>query len=104
MLPNNRRYDFVAEVILNRSRVLDKQIQPKDDKSNWLFLNTGKQQFSFVYRIKNPLAARYGQAFTIELAFTMFELAKEIVRPNYTYQVLRGPEIIGTAKIIRALD
>ena len=37
MLTENRKYNFIGDLTLNRSRVLDEQSQPKDDKVNWLF-------------------------------------------------------------------
>jgi hypothetical protein len=104
MLTENRKYNFVGELTLNRSHVLDEQSQSKDDKVNWLFLNAGERQFSFVYKIENPLDAKYGKPFKAELAFTMIEAVKEIIQLNHTYEVLRGPENVGTIKIISVLE
>ncbi|MDR7212726.1 hypothetical protein [Flavobacterium piscis] len=104
MLTENRKYHFIGELNLNRSRVLDEQSQPKDDKVNWLFLKTGEQQFSFVYRIENPQEAIYGIPFKVELAFTMVEAIEGIIKLNHTYEVLRGQEHIGTVSVFNVLD
>jgi hypothetical protein len=104
MLTENRKYNFVGELTLNRSHVLDEQSQPKDDKVNWLFLNTGERQFSFVYKIENPLDAKYDKPFKAELAFTMIEAVKEIIQLNHTYEVLRGQENVGTLSIVDILE
>ncbi len=103
MLTDDRKYHFDGELILNRSWILDKQLQPKDDPVNWLFLNTGEQQFSFVYKIKNPSEAKYGKPIKADLAFTMIEDVKDIVKLDQTYEVLRGQEIIGTVKLLKPL-
>ncbi len=104
MLIENREYNFVGELNLNRSRVLGQLSQPKDDKVNWLFLNVGEQQFSFVYKIENPIEAKYGFFFKVKLSFTMIELARKIIKLNHTYEVLRGQEIIGTIRLFDALE
>ena len=104
MLTENRKYHFFGELTLNRSHVLDKQCQPKDDKINWLFLNTEEHQFSFVYKIKKPLGAKYGAPFKVELAFTMIETVESIIEINHSYEVLRGQEIIGKIRLIKCID
>jgi hypothetical protein len=104
MLTKNRKYNFVGELTLNRSHVLDEQCQPIDDKVNWLFLNAGEQQFSFVYKIENPLEAKYGKPFKAELAFTMIEAVKVIIQLNHICEVLRGQESVGTVTIVRILE
>lgn len=103
MITENRKYNYVGELTLHRSRVLDVQEEPKDDKVNWLFLNTGERQFSFVYKIEDPLNAFYEKPFKADLAFIMIETVKKIIKLNYTYEVLRGQETIGTVRLIRAL-
>lgn len=103
MLTENRKYHFVGVLILSISYVLDEQSQPKDDKVNWFFLKVGERQFSFVYKIENPLEARYGKPFKAELAFTMIEDVTNIVKLNHTYEVLRGPENVGTVSLINTL-
>lgn len=104
MLTENRKYNFIGELTLNRSRVLNKQSQPKDDKVNWLYLNIGNHQFSFVYKIVNPLEAKYNKPFKSELAFTMIEAVIGIVKLNRSYEVLRGQEVVGTVTLINALE
>lgn len=96
MLTENRKYSFVGELILNRSHNLDGQCQPKDDKVNWLFLNTGTHQFSFAYKIEDQQSAEYGKPFKVKLAFTMIETVVKIIKLHHTYEVLRGQELIGT--------
>lgn len=103
MLTGEREYHFVGELILERSHVLDEYSQPKDDKVNWLFLNTGEQQFSFVYKIEKHLEAKYGEPFKAELAFTMIEVVTKCIELNHVYEVLRGQEIIGSVWLINAL-
>lgn len=104
MLTENRKYNFIGELTLKKSSVLPLDAKPKDDKVNWLFLNTGKQQFSFVYKIENPSEANYGEPFKIELAFTMIETVKETVELNFEYEVLRGQESIGNVKLNTILE
>jgi hypothetical protein len=103
MLTENRKYHFVGELTLSRSHVLDKQCQPKDDKVNWLFLNSGEHQFSFVYKMENPLEAKYGSPFNAELSFTVIETVINVVELNHSYEVLRGQEIIGRVSLIRSI-
>jgi len=104
MLTENRKYHFVGELTLNKSRSLTEQILPKEDKVNWLFLKTGKQQFSFIYKIENLLEASYERPFKVKLAFTMNETARNVVELNYFYEVLRGTEMIGEIKLIQFLE
>ena len=104
MLTENRKYHFVGELTLKKSHVLDEQDQPKDDKINWLFLNAGKQQFSFVYKIENPLEAEYNKPFKVELSFTMIEDVIKIIELHHIYEVLRGQEIIGIVKLLNLLE
>ena len=104
MLTENRKYNFIGDLTLNRSRVLDEQNQPKDDKVNWLFLNTGEHQYSFVYKIKNPLEAKYNKPFKAELSFTMIEAVTSLVKLNCSYEVLRGQEVVGKVSLINAIE
>jgi len=104
MLSENRKYHFSGELTLNRSRVLGEQTQPKDDEVNWLFLNSGEQQFSFVYKIESPFGTKYNEPFKANLAFTMIEAVTKTVELNQTYQVLRGQEIVGTIRLIKSLE
>jgi hypothetical protein len=104
MLSENRKYHFIGEFILNRSHLLEEKCQPKDDKVNWLFIDAVEQQFSFVYKIEKPLEAKYGTPFKAELAFTMIEAVRNIVKLNYSYNILRGQEIIGDVRLIKHLE
>jgi hypothetical protein len=103
MLVENRKYHFIGELTLNKSRVLGEQCLPKDDKVNWLFLNLEKQQFSFVYKFENPLEARYEKPFKIKLAFTMIETVRDVIELNCFYEVLRGQELAGRIVLIESL-
>ena len=82
--------------------MLEEQTRPKDDVVNWLFLNTGEIMLSFVYKIEKPSEATYNKPFKVHLAFTMDEKAKEVIDLNTTYEVLRGSEVIGNARILMA--
>lgn len=99
----NRKYNFVGELLLNRSRVLNEWHQPKDDKTNWLFLNGRERQFSFAYEIENPLEARYEKPFKAKLAFTMSEVIDDFIKLNTRYEVLRGQEVIGTMILLNGI-
>lgn len=103
MLTDNRKYHFLGELTLKRSHLLDKRSQPKDDKVVWLFLNIGKQQFSFVYKIKNPSEAKYDKPFEAEIAFTMIEVVIGTVKLHHTYEILRGQDLIGKVKLTSKL-
>jgi hypothetical protein len=99
MLTENRKYDFKGELNLKKSRVLPYGARPKDDKVKWLFIRTGEKQFSFIYKIENPLDANYEKPFKVDIAFTMIEAVKEIIELNCEYEVLRGQESIGILKV-----
>lgn len=103
MLTENRKFHFVGELLIKRSHVLDNNSQPKDDRVNWLFLKSGERQFGFVYKIENPLHAKYGQSFKVELSFSMIEEVANIVNLNQSYEVLRGEEFIGNVNLINSL-
>lgn len=103
MLSENRKYNFIGQLVLHKSRVLTEQSQPKDDEVNWLFLNMGERQFSFVYKIEKPFEAKYDKPFTAALAFLMIEAVEKVIQLNQTYEILRGQEVIGTVKPIRFL-
>lgn len=104
MLIENRKYHFVGELTLNRSMMLSEGSQPKDDKTNWLILDEGKHQYSFVYRMQNPLIAEYGKPFRAEMAFTMIEMVGRIAKLNHPYRVLRGRELVGMVKLTESLE
>lgn len=104
MLIVNRKYDFIGELTLSRSSVLNELCEPKDDKVNWLFLNTGDHQYNFVYKIESPLEAKYGKPFRAELAFTMIEAVIGAVKLNQSYEVLRGQEVVGIVSLNNILN
>jgi len=104
MFSENRKFHFIGELTLKRSRVLDEQYQPKDDTVNWLFLFTKEWHYSFIYKIENPLEAKYGKPFKAEIAFTAIETVAKIIKLNHTYEVLRGQESVGTIKLLSALS
>lgn len=103
MLPVNREFHYVGLLTLNRSRLLNKDVQPSDDETNWLFLNTGTHQYGFIYKIQEPSKANYGEPFYADLAFLWIEAVRELVQYNRIYEALRGPEIIGTIELISAI-
>lgn len=104
MLSENRKYHFVGELTLHQSKVINAPSRPKEDQVNWLFLNIEERQFSFVYKLQNPARAIYEEPFKADLAFTMIEAVQELINMNTIYNVSRGPELIGTIRIIRALN
>jgi hypothetical protein len=104
MLTENRKYNFVGELTIKKSCVLPDGARPKDDKVNWLFISTGEQQFSFVYKIENPSEANYEEPFKVDLAFTMIEAVKENIELNCEYEVLRGQEKIGNLKLNTVIE
>lgn len=103
MLSENRKFHFIAELKLHKSRVLKMQTLPKEDVINWLFLTLDNIQYSFVYKIENPENAEYEKPFRVFLAFTAFELLKSIIRFNQVYPVMRGQEEIGEVEILEIL-
>lgn len=104
MISTDRDFHYSGELVLKRSYLLDSKNQPKDDKTNWLFLEIGERQFSFIYKIENPLQASYNKPFNAIFSFIFIEDVKKFIQLNQTYNVLRGPELIGSIKIIAALD
>jgi hypothetical protein len=103
MLTENRKYDFVGELTLKRSRVLSEHCQPKEDTVNWLFLKDGERQFSFVYKIQDPSNAKYGESFRISLSFTMKETVERSLEIGHIYKILRGEEEVGIVNIISVI-
>lgn len=104
MLTENRKYNFIGELDLKRSKLLGEQSRPKDDKVNWFFAEIGTKHYSFVYKIECPQDAKYLDPFNAFLAFTMFDLIKDIVRIGGVYPVFRGEERIGILKITSQLS
>ena len=99
MITDNREFHYTGELILKKSHILGSESQPKDDIVNWLFLKIGERQFSFVYKIDEPIEASYDNPFNAKLSFMMIDLVKDIIQLNHSYEVLRGPETIGVVKI-----
>ncbi len=99
MLTENRKYDYSGLITLNKNHLLSVASRPQDDNVNWLFLQIGERQLSFVYKIIHPLEANYGKPFEIDMAFIWSEVALEILQLEHTYQVLRGQEEIGIVKL-----
>lgn len=103
MLTYNREYNYIGELILRKSHILGEFSRPIDDKVNWLFLKSDNRQFSFVYKIEEPLKAEYDTVFRAMLAFTMPEVVGDVVKLNTTYEILRGQESIGSVRLLVAL-
>lgn len=103
MLSTNRDFHFIGELNIKKSSSIQSYTQPKDDKTNWLFLKIENKEFSFIYEIKDPLNAQYNKPFVIELSFLLFEEVKKIIKINHNYKVLRAEEFIGSVKIVNVL-
>lgn len=96
----NKKFHFLGELTIQRSHILNKDSSPYDDKVNWLFLMYNQHQYSFVYSIENPLEAQYNRPFIIKLSFTMETEVIDTLELNYSYKVLRGPELIGEVTLL----
>lgn len=103
MLSTNRQFNYLGELTIKKSKLLADNSKPADDNTNWLFLKDKGHQYSFVYKINEPLLAEFGKPFEIKIAFTMAEEIKEIITFNCDYEVLRGPESLGKLKLIEYL-
>lgn len=80
-------------------------ISPKDDILNWLFLKVENHLYGFIYRIPSPLEAVYHIPFKVEMSFFMPEQLQTLADdPNWEYEIYRGQELIGTAKICRKIQ
>ena len=104
MIPEDRKYHFLGELIVKRSRVLSQKSYPKDDTVNWLFLKFCDRRFSFIYKIENPSKAMFEEPFNIYLSFIMEEVVKDLVKLQSNYEVLRGEEPIGHVRLLLALS
>lgn len=100
MLSENRLFHYTGELNITRSKILNDQCQPKDDTVNWFFLKIGEYRYSFVYKILSPLKAKYNTSFEIYFSFLMIESAKNLIELDKKYEVFRGEEFIGYAKIL----
>lgn len=95
-----RKFNCTGKLQIKRSKLLSKEVQPKDDIVSWLFLKVGKYQFSFVYRIHNPDVAEYDKPFKIDLVFTMeYDKIFKYIELNKEYIVARGEEEIGVVSL-----
>lgn|SRR5690625_1678244 len=103
MHSENKKFHYLGELILNRSKVLEESCQPKDDTVNWLFLNIGGWNYSFVYKLENPSSTQYGKPFKAKLAFTAIDTVRNMIKLNHVYEVLRGQEFIGTINITKII-
>ena len=103
MLSENKKFHYIGELILNRSKVLEESCQPKDDTVNWLFLNIRGWNYSFVYKFENPSNTQYGKPFRAKFAFTAIDVVRSMIKLNHTYEVLRGQEFIGTINITKII-
>ena len=101
----NRTYQYGGLLTVKKSRILKEDVLPKDDILPWLFLamdKEGERRFTFFYKIEQPTESFYEKPFNILMSFIMDGMEK-IIELNQTYDVWRGEEFIGNAKIIRAL-
>lgn len=103
MLSENREYHYIGKLEVHKSKVLGAPNIPKDDKVNWLFLQIEERQYSFVYKIIEPLEARYDKPYNAKLSFTMIEVVRNIIKLNHTYVILRGEESVGTLNLVEIL-
>jgi len=104
MISIDREFHFTGEMTIKRSHLLGANSQPKDDKTNWLFLKIEERQFSFIYKIDEPINASYDNPFSAKLSFMLIDEVKKILKSNQSYEVLRGPETIGMVKIVSTLE
>src|SRR5699024_11773946 len=70
MLSENKKFHYIGELILNRSKVLEESCQPKDDTVNWLFLNIRGWNYSFVYKFENLSNIQYVNVFITKFFYT----------------------------------
>ena len=88
MLPERDKYHCIAELNIQRARLLSEQSQPKDDPVNWLFLKEGIKRFSFIYKLENPLESDYNSPFSVKIFFLVAEAVKSF-KLNHSYNVCR---------------
>lgn len=104
MLSEPKKFQFIGELNIKRGRLLKEKSLPKDDTVNWLFLKEGVNQWGFVYKIENPIEASYVNPFLVKLSIFFIEKVAEKLQLNYTYETMRGQEIIGTIKLISIIE
>lgn len=103
MLSTDRKFHFRGELIIKRSKVLDKSYEPEDDEVNWLFLVIDNARYSFVYKIEENQNVSYNLPFKILLAFTFYEFVENEVNFHKDYTVQRGEENIGTVILLEKI-
>ncbi|KUY30679.1 hypothetical protein CMT76_11155 [Elizabethkingia anophelis] len=105
MISTNRKFHFVGELIIKKSRVLaENDSLPVEDTVNWLFILINGIDYSFVYKIVDPGNAQYNMPFLIEMSLTRFDLLHDVVKLDGVYTIKRGEEEIGNVKILRSID
>ena len=52
MNSEDRKYNYIGELTIKRSRVLSEESLPKDDILPWVFLVVGERRFTFFYKIE----------------------------------------------------
>jgi hypothetical protein len=103
MISDNRQFNFIGQLFLEKSHVLSSVSLPKDDQVNWLFLKYEDKFYSFIYKIKKPEDAKYKEYFECFLSFSMHDVVSKIIIINNVYYVFRGQEPIGNLKIIKSI-
>lgn len=104
MLSENRIFNYTGKLNLNRSKVLNEKAFPKDDTVNWLFLAIENNQFGFVYKIHEPIIAKYNFPFNVDISFFMFDIVKNDIMLDHEYEVFRGQEKIGSIVLTGYLE
>ncbi|MDP9957295.1 hypothetical protein J2X97_002961 [Epilithonimonas hungarica] len=104
MLSTDRKFHFIAEINITRSKLLNSETSPEDDEVNWLFLILNDVRYSFVYKIQKNQDIKYNLPFTILLAFTFYEFVENEIELNKEYIVQRGEEEIGVIKLIKNIN
>ena len=103
MNTDKRTYQYMGELTIKKSRMLEEDTFPKDDILPWLFLvmdKSGERRYTFFYKIEQPASATYENPFNILMSFIMDGMEK-IIELNQMYDVWRGEEFIGQVKIVR---
>lgn len=100
MLSTDRKFHFIGELNIKRSKLLHPNSNPKDDETNWQFIVLNDARYSFVFKIEESQNAKYNSPFLISLAFTFYEFVENEIKLNYEYIVQRGEEEIGTIRLI----
>jgi hypothetical protein len=100
MLSTDRKFHFIAELHIEKSRVLTATEKPCEDEVNWMFIKLeNSRRSSFVYEILEPQIATYDAPFSVKIAFTFFDSVRNVLQINKSYPVMRGEEVIGTIRL-----